>query len=215
MGKIRALYTETLQELLEHYNYGEVSQDTSLTEILTLMSKFPNFTFDNNLTLNMTDLFMEKYDIREIGSESEELFMHFWREKTNELLLKYYPKIKGWLENFNDLFKFTVKLTASETYSNGIQNNYYLNPVSAVTGVAKTVVVNPQTGETTTTFSGGNLKVQDVDTTDNNGVRKTERDVLQSVWGKTRADILAKIMALKDIYNDCLNEYQMIFMGVL
>lgn len=215
MGKVVALYTETLQELLEHLNYGEASQDASLTEVLGLMAKFPNFTFDNNLTLNMTTLFMEKYDIREIGSESEELFMHFWREKTNELLLKYYPKIKGWLENFNDLFKFTVKLTASETYSNGTQNNYYLNPITATTGVGKTVVVNPTTGETTTTFSGGNLKVQDVDTSDNAGTRKSERDVLQSVWGKTRADILAKIMALKDIYNDCLNEYQTIFMGVL
>ena len=212
---IRALYTETLEELLEHKGYGTASQDAVLTETLTLMGKFPAFTFDNNLTLNMLDLFLEKYDIREIGSESEELFLHYWREKTNELLLKYYPKIKGWLENFNDLFKFTVKLTASETYSNGTQNNYYLNPVSAATGVQKTVVVNPTTGETTTTFSGGNLKVQDVDTSDNNGVRKTERDVLQSVWGKTRADILAKIMALKDIYNDCLNEWQTIFMGVM
>lgn len=214
MEEMVSLYTETLSTLLKNRGYGEQNQDALLTKILTLMGKFPKFKFDENLELDMTDLFIQKYDIREIGSETEELFLHFWREKTNELLLKYYPKIKGWLENFNDLFKFTVKLTSTENYSNGTQNNYYLNPVSANTGITKTVVVDEENSTTTTTFSGGNLKVQDVDSSDNAGTRKVERDVLQSVWGKTRADILEKIMNLKNIYNDCLNEYQTIFMGV-
>lgn len=192
-----ALYTETLETLLKNKHYGEESEDSSLTEVLALMKKFPNFVFSENINFSMLDLFIKKYDIREIGSETEELFMHFWREKTNELLMKYAPKMQKWLENFDDLFKFTVKLELDtrENSSNNNQNTYYLNPVNSTTT---------------------NLKVQDVDKSEGGNSRgiHTERDVLQSVWGKTRADIMEKILNLKDIFNDCLSEYETIFIGV-
>lgn len=187
----------TLAEVLEELDYGEPSQDGSLTSILEIMHVFPDFEFDDFM-LSMETMFVQKYDIRKIGASTIELFLHFWREKSNELVVKYAPKMQKWLDNFNDLFKFTVQLTNSETEGitkNGT-NKYYLNPA------------------TTTTE---NLKVQDVDT--NNGtVSRTKsgsRDVLQSVWGKTRADIMEKILDLKDIFNDCLEEYQTIFLGVL
>lgn len=190
-------YTETLETLLKNKNFGEVSQDASLTEILDLMGKFPNFVFGENINLSMTKLFLERYDIREIGAETEELFLHFWREKTNELLMKYAPKMQKWLENFDDLFKFTVKLERddSDTFEENSKNTYYLNPVNNNTE---------------------NLKVQDVDKSENGNTRTihSERDVLQSVWGKTRADIMEKILNLKDIFNDCLAEYEVIFMGL-
>lgn len=190
-------YTETLETLLENKHYGEESQDPSLTEIIRLMEKFPAFVFGENIELDMLDLFIKKYDIREIGSETEELFLHFWREKTNELLMKYAPKMQKWLDNFDDLFKFTVKLESDvrENSSSNNKNTYYLNPASSATE---------------------NLKVQDVDTSNGSDSRgmHTERDVLQSVWGKTRADIMEKILNLKDIFNDCLAEFDTIFMGV-
>ena len=159
-----SLYTETLQELLKNKHYGEASQDAFLTEVLELMKKFPNFVFGENLNISMLDLFLDKYDIREIGAETEELFLHYWREKTSELLIKYVPKIEMWLNNFNSLFEFKVELDLEdkENNSTGSQNTYYLNPVNANTGIQKTIVQNPTTGETTTTFSGGNLKVQDL-----------------------------------------------------
>lgn len=192
-----ANYTETLETLLENKHYGEVSEDTSLTEVLNLMRKFPNFVFGEEIDLSMLDLFIKKYDIREIGAETEELFLHFWREKTNELLMKYAPKMQKWLDNFDDLFKFTVRLERDETentYEHG-NNTYYLNPAN----------VNPD-----------NLKIQDVDKNDgqiNRGLH-SERDVLQSVWGKTRAKLMEEILNLKDIFNDCLAEFDVIFMGV-
>ena len=40
-----ALFTETLQELLKNKGYGTESQDSALTEILTIMDKFPKFVF--------------------------------------------------------------------------------------------------------------------------------------------------------------------------
>ena len=93
MGYMSELYTETLEDLLKNKGYGLASQDATLTEILNLMGKFPKFVFGQNIELNFTTLFIQKFDIREIGAETEELFLHFWREKTNELLIKYVPKI--------------------------------------------------------------------------------------------------------------------------
>ena len=110
-----ALYTETLETLLINKHYGEASQDASLTEVLDLMNKFPNFIFGENIDLSMETLFIQRYDIREIGAETEELFLHHWREKTNELLMKYAPKMQKWLDNFDELFKFTVKLSRDIT----------------------------------------------------------------------------------------------------
>lgn len=218
MKKIVALYTETLEELLENKGYGTVSQDAVLTEILGLMEKIPAFVFGEDISLNFTSLFMEKYDIREIGSETEELFLHYWREKTNEILIAYVPKIQMWLDNFNDLFKFkvTLDIADNQNYSNGRQDTYYLNPVTANTEITKTVVVDETNNTTTTTFSGGKLKTEDVSTSDDNGQKSRiiHKDVLQSVWGKTRPMILEHIMDLKSIYTDALNEYEKIFMGV-
>ena len=192
-----ANYTETLETLLINKHYGEESEESSLTEILELMRLFPNFVFGEDINLSMLDLFIKKYDIREIGAETEEMFLHFWREKTNELLMKYAPKMQKWLDNFDDLFKFTVKLELDtrENASSNNKNTYYLNPV------------NNNTEQ---------LKVQDVDKSEGGNSRgvHTERDVLQSVWGKTRADIMEKILNLKNIFNDCLAEFDVIFMGV-
>lgn len=190
-------FTETLQTLLDNQGYGTQEQSAPLTEIINLMDKFPTFVFSDTISFTMKYLFIAKYDIREIGAEDEDLFMHFWREKTNELLMKYAPKMQKWLENFDDLFKFTVKLERNDSFENSAnnQNTYYLNPVN---------------GTTT------NLKVSDVDKSENGreGTFHSERDVLQSVWGKTRADIMEKILNLKDIFNDCLAEYETIFMGL-
>ena len=198
MSRMIALYTETLEELLDNQNYGEEEQSSSLTEILDLMSKFPKFVFGEDLEFEMKDLFMHKYDIREIGAETEELFMHYWRDKTNELLMKYAPKLQMWIDNFKDLFKFTVRLELTDSTSNSDtnQNTYYLNPVNNRTE---------------------NLKVSDVDKSEFSGnrIRTISRDALQTVWGKTRADIMAKIFELRDIFNDCLSEYETIFMGVI
>ena len=194
------LFTETLETLLKNNNYGEEGQSSSLTEIITLLNKFPDFVFETELVdfeFSMETLFIQAYDLREIGAETEQLFMHFWREKCNELLIKYAPKISMWLEHFNDLFKFTVKLEIQDNENNRSknQNTYYLNPVTTNTE---------------------NLKVQDVDKSEDefHKGRTISRDVLQTVWGKTRANILQQIFDLENIYLECLYEFESIFMGV-
>ena len=210
-------YTETFEECLENNHYGTLEQTEQLTQVINLLNEFPDFRYGDRV-LSMKNLVINKYLKREIGSETEELFFHRFSVKCEELILKYVPKIDMWLTNFKDLFKFTVKLdyTETETFASGTQNTYYLNPVNANTEIEKEVVVNPETGEITTTLSGGKLKTQDLDTTDSNTINKknSSRDVLQSVWGKTRANLLAQIMDLKDIYNDTVEEFEVLFMGL-
>lgn len=204
---------KTFAEFLEEEHYNTVQQSAEMQEIFGLhiegsigvdglIDKFPDFWFGESqilgTNLSFRKMFLERYDIRRIGQNSNALFIHYLREKCNELLVKYAPKMEKWLENFNELFKFTVKLERDDTgyLTNGNQNTYYLNPVNG---------------------TSTNLKVQDVDKSDRRIDRNlhTERDVLQSVWGKTRADIMEKIMDLKDIFNDCLDAFEVIFSVVI
>ena len=318
------LYTETLEKLLKNKKYGEVSEDTSLTEVIVLMNKFPKFVFNSPLVsfeFDMLNLFIHCYDLREIGSETEELFIHYWRETTERLLVKFSPKIQMWLDNFNDLFKFTVKLsrenligmttqkegnksrsrTENENETNEILKNENTNVskdyssdksenISKDRETEKAGSQNSSSSENTNNknentyylnpanASSTNLKIQDVDKSDNDiktdkenisensesatdkstevksnsGTEKVEeesskantessekanaksanetennsentnrdinsletKDVLQSVWGKTRANLLQQIMDLQDIYLDCLYEFEVLFMGV-
>ena len=204
---------KTFEEFLAEEHYNTVMQNDKMQEIFGLhigteldvdglIDKFPIFWFGESqelgTNLNFRKMFLERYDIRRIGQNENALFLHYLREKCNELLVKYAPKMEKWLENFNELFKFTVKLERDDTgyLTNGNQNTYYLNPVNATTT---------------------NLKVQDVDKSDRRIDRflHTERDVLQSVWGKTRADIMEKIMSLSDIFNECLDAFEVIFSVVV
>ncbi len=217
MDRMESLYTETLEDLLENLGYGTENQNPSLTDCLNKMKKFPSFVFGEEITLSMEALFLEKYDIREIGAETEELFLHFWNERINELLIEYVPKIDMWLKHFNDLFKFTVKLELSEETSrnntisgeysdNSLKNKqYYLNPViDGNTGII-------QDKNTDGLSASGENETTGEETKE----RSMSRDVLQSVWGKTRAQLMKQIFELQSIYSECLNAFSTIFMGIL
>ena len=87
MDRMESLYTETLEDLLENLGYGTENENPFLSSCLEKMDLFPRFVFGENISISMKELFLEKYDIREIGAETEQLFLHFWNERTNELLI--------------------------------------------------------------------------------------------------------------------------------
>lgn len=182
-------YTETFETYL--------SNTQSENEWRGLFSKFPTFVVNKGTSieysLDMWDVFKRRFDLREIGAETEQLFAHYLREKIDECMIKYIPKINMFIDNFNDLFKFTVTLKYHQEDNNDNKNTYYLNPVNNNTE---------------------NLKVQDVDKSETGLERDVERDVLQSVWGKTRASILEQIMKLQSIYFECISEFEKCFMGI-
>lgn len=178
-------YTETFEEYL--------SNTQSENEWKALFDCFPSFTLVDGLDLDMWSIFKRKFDLREIGAETEQLFAHYLRETIDEMAIRFIPKINMFIDNFNNLFEFKVRLTYLQSENRGNTNRYYLNPVSP---------------------NVENLKVQDVDTSDDSLARTIEKDVLQSVWGKTRANLLSQIMELQSIYYDCIAGFEKCFMGI-
>lgn len=117
---IRALYTETLAEFLERNE----SSSPQWQLIIQRFNMIPEFNLGGSFDKSFYDLFVEKYDIREIGAETESLFTHFINETISEVVIKYRPKIFHLVNNFNNLFSRTVSLDYHD------DNKYYLNPVN-------------------------------------------------------------------------------------
>lgn len=119
------LYTENFGEFLTKYETSEEWQ-----AIKNKFDKFPDFNLFDDVTFkfNMYDLFKDKYDIFEIGCETEEIFIHEVNDILNELLIKYAPKIKLYIENFSESMSRKVKLSQDGTTTN------YLYPISTANG---------------------------------------------------------------------------------
>lgn len=171
-------FTKTFGEFVLSYEGWE-------TEFSPLLAKFPKFVFndedlDIDLEFEFKSLFYDKYDLREIGAESDTLFAHFLRENLKRSIITYVPKIAIWLKNFNGLYNNYITLSHIENESvgeinqdkhtgtdsssldtsskNDSQNTYYLNPSSSNTGYTRTL--NP---DGSITISGGNLKTDKLD----------------------------------------------------
>lgn len=110
-------YTETLAEFLQHQEGTKELQD-----IQDKFALFPNFDL-YNLDINMWEMFKEDNLYREIGAETEHLFMYYLNRLTDNLLIKYVPKINLFISNFNTLFERKLKLSGDG------KNHYYLNPM--------------------------------------------------------------------------------------
>ena len=117
---IPSLYTETLADFLERNESS--SQWQAIKNRLTNL--LPVFNVGGVFDRNFYELFVEKYDIREIGAETESLFYHYLNETISEVIIKYRPKITQFVDNFNNLFKRSVSLEYHD------DNKYYLNPAN-------------------------------------------------------------------------------------
>lgn len=169
-------YTETLAEFLQHQEGTKELQD-----IQAKFALFPKFNL-YNLDINMWEMFKEDNLYREIGAETEHLFMYYLNRLTDNLLIKYVPKINLFISNFNTLFDRKLKLSGDG------KNHYYLNPMQDNTEA--------------------NIVMQNV--TDYND----NRDIALAMF-KSSPEIMKQIFELQDLYNDCLNEFSKLFIGIL
>ena len=165
-----ALYTETFEEFLKRQG-----QSAEWKALETKFAKFPTFTL-GELSFDMYQLFIDKYEIYEIGAEDENLFFHIINDKVNELSIKYIPKIQMYIQNFGIALERKLNLN-----SNGDTTNY-LYPISTVDGQVATRV-----------HYDGN------------------KDSALLIF-KSNAELLEQAMNLKDIYLDCLKEFENCFM---
>ena len=95
---MRTLYTELFSDFLTD---NETTPEW--TAIVTKFATFPAFYIEGvrkadgtyaNITLSsLYDLFVERYDMYEIGGETEDLFVHAVNDKITELQIKYLPKM--------------------------------------------------------------------------------------------------------------------------
>ena len=119
---MQALYTEVFSDFIEKYKDDQVWLD-----IIEKFNQFPifNLVFTD---VSMYDLFLQKYSIMEIGSETEEIFIYNINNKLNELLVKYKPKISLYLDKFNTLMDRKISLDESG------ENHTLLYPINNVNG---------------------------------------------------------------------------------
>ena len=199
---MKALYTETLSEFLEEHESSEVWQ-----AIIQKFAKFPTFTLQS-LNFDMYTLFRDKYDIREIGAESESLFVHFVNDKLNELLVKYAPKISLYVSNFANLLDRKISLASSSTDTRVLDRtvgtdenkNTGLNPINAV-------------GTDMQTATRESLEADvDEDSTYTIQYYGTKEQAL--LFFKSNPDLLEKALEIRDVYLDALNEFQPCFMFI-
>lgn len=165
-----ALFTENFETFLQRQ--GDTDEWKAIIE---QFKAFPNFTL-GNLNYDMYTLLREKYDVYEIGCEDEQLFYFHFRDKLNELLIKYVPKIQTYIANFANLLERKIALE-----SNGDSQNY-LYPISSENGQVATSVK----------FYGSK-----------------ENPLLIF---KSNTELLEQALNLKDIYLDCLAEFETVFM---
>lgn len=169
-------YTETLAEFLQHQEGTKELQD--IQDKFALFPKFDLYKLD----IDMWEMFKEDNLYREIGAETEHLFIYYLNRLTDNLLIKYVPKINLFISNFNVLFDRKLKLSGDG------KNHYYLNPMQDNTEA--------------------NIVMQNVTDYEDN------RDVALAMF-KSSPEIMKQIFELQDLYNDCLNEFSKLFMGIL
>ena len=194
---MRTLYTMVFQDFLDDYELTPEWQSIKTT----FFAKFPDWyvqgvrdssgTITNVSMSSLYDLFVDKYNIQEIGGETPDLFVHAVRDKIQELVIKYLPKVAILNQVLYSVDSTTKK---SEALMNRFEmittDDYadcgYIYPINATS--------SKMSGKTT-----------------NQGTKTQKIPLSQSSW----AEITKEILSLPDVYNQIINELGSCFMQIL
>ena len=193
---MRTLYTQLFSDFL-----SDNASTPEWTAIVTKFGTFPAFyiqgvrksdgTYSDITLSSLYDLFVERYDMYEIGGETPDLFVHAVNDKLTELQIKYLPK----MAILNQLVYAVDGTThdsraVSNTYVMRLEENYdntgYVYPVNA----------------TSDKVSGR---------TNNNGYKETKMPLSQKSW----TELIEEILRLPDLYNNLLDDLGTVFMQIL
>lgn len=209
---MKALYTETFSDFLERNEDSEVWQ-----AIIQKFAKFPAFNLQA-LNFDMYSLFRHKYDIREIGAETESLFTHFIEEKLNESLIEYAPKINLYVSNFAKLMDRKLTLTESHTDERVLDRTVadteagdetksnYLNPIAQAVGTGSDKTITREN------VLRDNSNNRDEDSTYTVNFEGTKEQAY--ILFKSNPELLEKALEIKNIYLEALNSFDTCFMGI-
>ena len=193
---MRTMYTQLFSDFLT-----DNASTPEWTAIVTKFGTFPAFyiqgvrksdgTYSDITLSSLYDLFVERYDMYEIGGETPDLFVHAVNDKLTELQIKYLPK----MAILNQLVYAVDSTThdsraVSNTYIMRLEENYdntgYVYPVNA----------------TSDKVSGR---------TNNNGYKETKMPLSQKSW----TELIEEILRLPDLYNSLLDDLSAVFMQIL
>lgn len=209
---MKALYTETFSDFLDRNEDSEVWQ-----AIVQKFAKFPAFNLQA-LNFDMYSLFRHKYDIREIGAETESLFTHFIEEKLNESLIEYAPKINLYVSNFAKLMDRKLTLTESHTDERVLDRTVadteagdetksnYLNPIAQAVGTGSDKTITREN------VLRDNSNNRDEDSTYTVNFEGTKEQAY--ILFKSNPELLEKALEIKNIYLEALNSFETCFMGI-
>lgn len=209
---MKALYTEIFSDFLERNEDSEVWQ-----AIVQKFAKFPAFNLQA-LNFDMYSLFRHKYDIREIGAETESLFTHFIEEKLNESLIEYAPKIDLYISNFAKLMDRKLTLTEShidervldrtvaDTEAGDETKSNYLNPIAQAVGTGSDKTI---TRENVLRDNSNNRDEDSTYTVTFNGTKEQAY-----ILFKSNPELLEKALEIKNIYLEALKSFEPCFMGI-
>ena len=175
---MQALYTRTFEDFLKQY------QDSAeWAEVKSMFDKFPVFNFaELDINYSVYDMFIERYDIHEIGAETDNLFFHYCREKVRENIVKYAPKMRAYIDNFNTWAERIINLTQTD------DTRQYLNPLNVAAGGAnERVITHVETEQS--------------------------RPALLASY-KTNTELLNELLKVEDLYNECLDTFNELFMQI-
>ena len=209
---MKALYTDTFSDFLNRNEDSEVWQ-----AIIQKFAKFPAFNLQA-LNFDMYSLFRHKYDIREIGAETESLFTHFIEEKLNESLIEYAPKINLYVSNFAKLMDRKLTLTEShtdkrvhdrtvaDTEAGDETKSNYLNPIAQAVGTGSDKTITREN------VLRDNSNNRDEDSTYTVNFEGTKEQAY--ILFKSNPELLEKALEIKNIYLEALNSFDTCFMGI-
>ena len=194
---MRTLYTQVFSDFLT-----DNSTTPEWIAIQNLFANFPAFyiegvrksdgTITSVTTDSLYDLFVSRYDIYEIGGETEDLFVHAVRDKIKELAIKYMPKIAVLSQIVWSVDATTKKSVAMMNHFEMVTTDDFKN----------TGYIYPINTGSTAKMSGR---------TDNAGTRTEKRPLSQQSW----AELTNEILNLPNTYGAILDELGACFMVIL
>ena len=191
---MKALYTMTLQD---YFKQG-YELPTNIDEFITLNIAGKSYNVRKSFTL--------RFNLREIGSETQELFKHNLEVSIDEALARFNPQLYLLQENYEKLLQRTETESTSRTENEQANNE---------------ATINQETQEYLNPANASATKLQGRNTALNSGTGKnnvdktvTETKQKATLLAKSNAEILNLSYKVTDIFNKILDYLSKNFMGI-
>lgn len=154
-----AQYTEIYKDFISRVeslpdeNISKQAWNNFITEMNTNFPKFSINITQGEIVFNLSDLIYKRYKDREIGAETEDLFLDNMDKTLSEVIIMYAKKVDTLLNKIDTLLDRTVEINSSG-------NNYnFLYPVSKDSEKLDSKIYYDNKKEQSTAFFKSNAEI--------------------------------------------------------